>query len=99
MDDPVPEVITEDRAAICDIISEMLDEPDGHGIYRTTRAYNKLEDLLKAARMQALGWTWTEACIRTDEGQDIRRDEIPSLIERIERDLNPPAPSEDSGNG
>ena len=95
MSDPIPQVITTDRAAVCDIISEMLDEPREHGIYRTTRAYNKLEALLSAARLQALGWTWTEACILTDKGEDIRRHEMPELAERIERDLNPPAPSED----
>ena len=87
--DKAPEVITQDRANICDIISEMLDDPGPHGIYRTTRAYNKLEALIQAARMEALGWTWTEACMRVDKGEDIRRHEIPELIARIERDLNP----------
>ena len=43
MSDAVPEIITEARSKICDIISEMLDNPDESGIYRTTRAYNKLE--------------------------------------------------------
>jgi len=35
------------RKEICDIISEMLDNPDESGIYSTTRAYDKLEYLIK----------------------------------------------------
>ncbi len=34
----------DNRQIVCDIISEMLDNPDEHGIYPTTEAYNKLED-------------------------------------------------------
>ena len=52
MTDQAPEVITQDRSDICAIVSEMLDNPDEHGIYRTTRAYNKLEALIQAARVQ-----------------------------------------------
>jgi hypothetical protein len=32
-----------DRTAICNIIGEMLDNPDGSGIYPTSRAFDKLE--------------------------------------------------------
>ena len=31
------------RKFICDVISEMLDNPDEHGIYPTTRAFDRLE--------------------------------------------------------
>ena len=91
MADEYPEVVSQDRSAICDIISEMLDDPRDGGIYRTTRAYNKLESLLKCARAQAAGWTWTEACMQLDRGDDPRQYEIPALLPRIEHDLNPPA--------
>lgn len=92
MADEYPEVVSTDRANVCAVISEMLDEPDENGIYRTTRAYNKLEDLLRAARLEAVGWAWTEACLQLDAGKDPREHETPELIERVERDLNPPAP-------
>lgn len=39
-----------DRKVIYEIISEMLDNPDEHGIYPTTRAYDRLEQLIEAAR-------------------------------------------------
>lgn len=39
-----------DRTAICEIISEMLDNPLECEIFKTTRAYNKLEALIHAAR-------------------------------------------------
>ena len=91
MSDEYPEVVSQDRSAICDIISEMLDEPSDGGIYRTTRAYNKMEALLQAARAQAAGWTWAEACTQLDRGDDPRQYEIPHLLSRIEHDLNQPA--------
>ncbi len=31
-----------DRIVVCDIIGEMLDNPDEYGIYDTTRAFDKL---------------------------------------------------------
>ena len=39
-----------DRAVICEIISEMLDNPDEHGTYPTTRAFDKLEEYIKFIR-------------------------------------------------
>ena len=35
------------RDKICEIISEMLDNPDEVGIYETTRCFIRLEDLYK----------------------------------------------------
>ena len=46
----IPEHITDDRGAICAIISDMLDNPDEHGIYPTTIAFNRLEELVRKAR-------------------------------------------------
>jgi len=36
------------RAKICEIISEMLDNPDEHGIFPTSRAMWKLESFILA---------------------------------------------------
>jgi len=35
------------RSRICQIISEMLDNPDKLGIYPTTECYDKLEEWIK----------------------------------------------------
>ena len=43
-----------DRKVICDIISEMLDNPDEHEIYPTANAYNKLEKYVEAQRIEAI---------------------------------------------
>jgi hypothetical protein len=40
----------DDRQVVCDIISEMLDDPDEYGIYPTTRCYDKLEQYIKNVR-------------------------------------------------
>lgn len=45
---------TDYRMQICNIVSEMLDNPDEYGIYGTTRAYDKLESLVSQARAEAL---------------------------------------------
>ncbi len=36
-----------DRTEICNIISEMLDNPNKYGIYPTGRAYDKLEKYME----------------------------------------------------
>ena len=36
------------RKDVCDIISEMLDNPDEHGIYPTGRCYDRLESYIIA---------------------------------------------------
>ncbi len=49
-----------DRAKICEIISEMLDNPDDAGIYPTSTAYKKLAEYIQHERLQALGRTHGE---------------------------------------
>ncbi len=34
------------RKEVCEIVSEMLDNPDEHGIYPTTRCYERLDSLI-----------------------------------------------------
>jgi hypothetical protein len=71
-----------DRAAICEIMSEMLDNPDDCGIYPTTVAYNKLETLVHTARVEAIGWTHADACHDLDAGRDPRQKEVSEMLER-----------------
>lgn len=47
--------MNDDRKIICDIISEMLDNPDKCGIYPTTRCYDKLEQYIKDIREKKVG--------------------------------------------
>ena len=45
---------TDLRSEICEIISEMLDHPDKHGIYPTTRCFDKLEAMVERRLRAAL---------------------------------------------
>lgn len=42
----------QDRTAICNIVSKMLDNPDEYGIYPTTVAYQELEDYIESVRAE-----------------------------------------------
>jgi len=86
----IPEVITQDRSNVHGIIEEMLETPDEHRIYQTTRAFNKLERLIDTARMEAVGWAWAEACVQLDRKENPREYEMGQLITRASTDLNPP---------
>jgi hypothetical protein len=98
MEDEIPGVITNDRSKVCEIVSRMLDEPRDGGIYRTTRAYNELEALLRTARAEAVGFAFGAACQCLDRGIDPRKVEMPEVLERANAALNPNwvPPSEDS---
>lgn len=48
---------SEDRAEICDAVSEMLDNPDESGIYPTTRCYDRLEKYIESVRRKPYDWT------------------------------------------
>lgn len=75
------------RKEICKIISEMLDNPDKSGIFQTTKAFDALEELINKAKVEAIGWMYAEACANADDGIDIRKIEVPSLIVRAKEDL------------
>jgi hypothetical protein len=79
--------VDKDRAAICEIISEMLDNPRECEIYQTTRAYDKLEALVHGARIEALGWAIADACAALDAGRDPRQMLVPDILERALVDL------------
>ena len=77
-----------DRTAICKIISDMLDEPDKHGIYHTSTAYTKLEHYIEGVRAEAIGWAHADACVAMDRHEDYRLKEVPEILERAKRDFN-----------
>lgn len=37
---------------------------------------------------QALGWFYAEACSLLDQGKDIRKENFPTMLERMEKDLS-----------
>ena len=55
-------VIKDDRirSKICELMSEMLDNPDEHGIYPTSRFMSKMEDFIIAERESSLNPTNTK---------------------------------------
>ena len=76
-----------DRKVICDIISEMLDNPNENDIYPTSTAFIKLEHYVEVVRTQALGWANADACVALDKGDDPRLWNVPDLLERARKDL------------
>ena len=77
-----------DRTVICNIISEMLDNPDEHEIYLTTKAYDALEKYIEGVCAEAIGWAHADACVSLDNGkEDYRQIEVPSILERAMKDL------------
>lgn len=76
-----------DRTAICNIISDMLDDPDEHGIYHTSTAYTRLEHYIEGVRAEAIGWAHADACVTMDNGGDPRLTEVPDMLRRAQVDL------------
>jgi len=77
-----------DRTAICNIISEMLDNPDEHGIYPTSTCFTKLEMYIESQRLEAIGWANADACSALDKGKDPRIMDVSNLIQRAMKDLS-----------
>ena len=77
-----------DRTAICEIISNMLDNPDKHGIYPTSTAFTRLEHYVESQRAEAIGWMHAEACTTLDNGNDPRTENVPDTLSRASRDLS-----------
>jgi len=77
-----------DRKVICDIVSDMLDLPDEHGIYPTSTAYNKLEHYIESVRAEAIGWCHADCCVALDRGEDPRTVNVPSVYDRAQKDLS-----------
>jgi hypothetical protein len=76
-----------DRTKICEIISEMLDNPNKHDIYPTSTAFTKLEHYIEGERFQAIGWTHAFCCSALDKGTDPRVIEVPKIIDEARSQL------------
>lgn len=76
-----------DRTAICSIISKMLDNPDEHGLYPTSAAFDELESYIEGERAMAIGWTHADANFTLDKGGDPRHSEVPEMLRRARVDL------------
>ena len=70
-----------DREIICEIISNMLGNPNKDKTYPVITAYNRLEFYIKSVRMEAIGWMYAYACIAADQERDIRLIEVPDIID------------------
>ena len=84
----IPETITEDRERIYKIIDEMLENPDKHGLYQTTKCMNEFEDLLESVRVQALGYAWSIACGYMEDCEDIREIDQAGFLDKALKQLN-----------
>ncbi len=51
--------------------------------------FKDLAELLGEVRTETIGWTWAEACSQSDRGMDVRRFEVPLLLDKAKADLNP----------
>jgi len=76
-----------DRTEICNIISDMLDNPDEHEIYPTSTAYTRLEIYIESQRAEVLGWAVADACTALDRGEDPRLMNVPDIFDRMKQDL------------
>ena len=76
-----------DRTVICNIVSEMLDNPGELGIYPTSTAYTRLEHYIEQQRAEAIGWTHADACSALDRGGEPRTQNVPEMYERAMLDL------------
>lgn len=77
-----------DRKAICDIISNMLDNPDKIGIYPTSDAYKQLEEYIESERALALGFAFGFCCASLDTEKDPREIECPAFLDDALKALN-----------
>ena len=58
-----------------------------HNISSSQQILDELAQLIKDARIEAVGWTWAEACADTKKGLDVRTRDPSTLLPRIEEDL------------
>lgn len=77
-----------DRTAVCNIISDMLNNPGENGIYCTSTAYARLELYIEGVRAESLGWAHIRACAELDKGKDPRVTGVPEMLARARVDLS-----------
>lgn len=76
-----------DRQKIYTVISEMLDNPDENGVFQTTKACDDLENYIVFVRWSTLGWAVAHACCLADRAADIRKVDVPEIMEQYKKDL------------
>jgi hypothetical protein len=69
-----------DREKICEIISKIR-------IFGTALVCDELEAYVDEVRFQAIGWTFADDCVDTDNDMDIRKKDPAIMIERAKIDL------------
>lgn len=77
-----------DRRVICEIISDMIENPDKCGIFPTSTTYTKLELYIEMVRVEAIGWAHADACVKLDNEEDPRVSNVPEMLQRAKRDLD-----------
>ena len=68
-------------------ISETLARQLLHGLATSADTISGLTRQVTEIRALTVGWTWAEACIQLDRGEDPREQEMPVLLERAEQEL------------
>ena len=76
--------MNKDRAKICKIISEMLNNPDWYGIFPISTAYTRLKHHIDGVRAEAIGWTHANTCVCLDNGGDPRTQNVPEMLFRTQ---------------
>ncbi|MCP4256844.1 MAG: hypothetical protein GY774_04855 [Planctomycetes bacterium] len=77
----------QDKEAISNVITRMLENPTEEGIYPTSTAFIALEHYIENQRLQAIGWMHTKACDLLDTGSDPRTIEVRLINEQAVKDL------------
>jgi hypothetical protein len=82
--------VEKDREKIREIISKILDKSKEDGWFGTIIANivcDELEAYVDEVRFQAIGWTFADDCVDTDNDMDIRKKDPAIMIERAKIDL------------
>ena len=65
---------------------------DGDSVYRSfcdkDKLFKMLEQYVKQARLEAIVWMYADACVMADEGTDIRKVEVPTILDRAITELS-----------
>lgn len=48
---------------------------------------DKLEEAVHSVRVEAIGWAYADACVHLDKGEDYRKVEVPTILDRALKDL------------
>lgn len=77
--------MSKDSTKIFSVLGSLLDNP---GTDLIKSAYEKLEDLIREARVEAIGWAYADCCVTLDKGKDPRQTDMSDVLERSYKDLD-----------